>query len=402
MADVVKYKLADRLSLIEESSTIKMSKISRELKEKGIDIINLSLGEPDFDTPEHIKSGAIAGINNNFTHYPPVSGYLDLRKAVAEKFKRDNNLDYQAENIVVSNGAKQSLMNVILALVNPGDEVVLPTPYWVSYPEMVKFAEGIPVFIHTDFEANFKVNPNQLREVLNSKTKVFVFSSPSNPSGAIYTESELRALAEVFKDFPDIIIISDEIYELINFIGAHFSIAQIPELFNRVVVINGVSKAFAMTGWRIGYMAAPLEIAKACDKIQSQFTSAASSIAQRATLTAITTSYEPTYEMRDAFKHRRDVVVNSLRGTPGLNFNVPDGAFYLFPEVSYYYGKSFNDKIIHNGEDLCMFLLEDARVSLVAGTGFGSKNYIRISFAASEQDLIEACNRIKTSLAKLY
>ncbi len=393
--------LSKRLNLFTESQTLKMAKLSRELKNKGVDIINLTLGEPDFSTPIHIKEAAKKAIDNNFSYYTPVVGYLDLREAICRKFKRENNLDYTPEQIVVSTGAKQSIANALLSTIDAGDEVLIPTPYWVSYSEMVKLAEGIPVFIDATVENNFKITPEQLELAITSKTKLMIFSSPCNPTGTVYTKDELAAFAKIFEKHQNIWIISDEIYEHINYLSKHESIAQFDSIKERVIVINGLSKAFAMTGWRLGYMAASLELAKACDKMQGQFTSATSSISQRAAIDALDGDIKPTLEMKAAYQKRRDTVYNLLKDIPGIKTNLPDGAFYFFPDVSSYFGKSYNGTIINNAEDLCMFILNDTHVSLVTGSAFGSDNNIRFSYATSEEILIEGMKRIKESLLKL-
>ncbi|MFN5705292.1 MAG: pyridoxal phosphate-dependent aminotransferase [bacterium] len=393
--------LSKRLNLFTESQTLKMAKLSRELKNKGVDIINLTLGEPDFTTPIHIKEAAKKAIDNNFSYYTPVVGYLDLREAICRKFKRENNLDYTPEQIVVSTGAKQSIANALLSTIDAGDEVLIPTPYWVSYSEMVKLAEGIPVFIDATIENNFKITADQLEQAITNKTKLLIFSSPCNPSGTVYTKDELAAFAKIFEKHPNIWIISDEIYEHINYLSNHESIAQFDSIKERVIIINGLSKAFAMTGWRLGYMAASIELAKACDKMQGQFTSATSSISQRAAIEALDGDIKPTLEMKAAYQKRRDTVYNLLKDIPGIKTNLPDGAFYFFPDVSSYFGKSYNGTIINNAEDLCMFILNDTHVSLVTGSAFGSNNNIRFSYATSEDILIEGMKRIKESLLKL-
>ncbi len=393
--------LSKRLNLFTESQTLKMAKLSRELKNKGVDIINLTLGEPDFTTPLHIKEAAKKAIDNNFSYYTPVVGYLDLREAICRKFKRENNLDYTPEQIVVSTGAKQSIANALLSTIDAGDEVIVPTPYWVSYSEMIKLAEGIPVFINATVENNFKITPEQLEGAITSKTKMMIFSSPCNPTGTVYTKDELAAFAKIFEKYPNIWIISDEIYEHINYLSKHESIAQFDSIKERVVVINGLSKAYAMTGWRLGYMAASTELAKACDKMQGQFTSATSSISQRAAIEALDGDFSPTLEMKTAYQKRRDTVYNLLKDIPGIKTNLPDGAFYFFPDVSSYFGKSYNGNVINNAEDLCMFILNDTHVSLVTGSAFGSDNNIRFSYATSEEILIEGMKRIKESLSKL-
>lgn len=393
--------LSKRLNLFSESQTLKMAKLSRELKSKGVDIINLTLGEPDFNTPEHIKQAAKEAIDNNYSYYTPVVGYLDLREAICRKFKRENNLDYTPEQIVVSTGAKQSIANALLSTIDAGDEVIVPTPYWVSYSEMIKLSEGVPVFINASVENNFKITAEQLESAITSKTKMMIFSSPCNPSGSVYTKDELESFAKVFEKHPNIWIISDEIYEHINYLNKHESIAQFDSIKDRVIVINGLSKAFAMTGWRLGYMAACTEIAKACDKMQGQFTSATSSISQRAAIVALDGDLSPTLEMKAAYKKRRDLVYELLKDIPGLKTNLPDGAFYFFPDVSSFFGKSYNGITINNAEDLCMFILNDTHVALVTGDAFGSKNNIRFSYATSEEILVEGMKRIKESLSKL-
>ena len=394
-------KLSDRINNLAESQTLAMTKKSRELQSQGKDIINLSIGEPDFDTPDFIKEAAKKAIDNNFTHYSPVAGYPDLRKAISEKFKRDNNLTYTPEQIVVSTGAKQSIANVILSLVNPGEEVIVPIPYWVSYIETIKLAEGIPVTIPASIESNFKISPEQLKKAITNKTKMIVFSTPCNPSGSVYNKEELKALADVIVQFPDLYIISDEIYEYINFVGKHESIAQFDFIYDRVITVNGMSKGYAMTGWRIGYIGAPLWISQACEKMQGQFTSGTSSISQMAALEAVKADPKLTFEMRDAFKKRRDLVLGLLKEIPGLKANTPDGAFYIFPDISSYFGKSYNNYHIKNSNDLSMFLLEEGNIALVSGDAFGDDNCIRFSYATSEKVLIEAVKRIKETLAKL-
>jgi len=381
-----------------------MTRRSRELRAQGFDVINLSIGEPDFDTPEHVKEAAKEAIDQNYSHYTPVPGYPELRKAIADKLKRDNGLNYTAEQIVVSTGAKQSLANAILCLVNPGEEVLIPAPYWVSYKEIIKLAGAKGVFIDSSIQSDFKVSAGQIEAAITPNTKLFIFSSPCNPSGTVYTHDELKAFAEVFARHPHVFVISDEIYENINFIGKHSSIASFEAIHNRVIVINGLSKGFAMTGWRLGYMAAAKEIAQACDKLQGQITSGTCSITQRAAIVAMNT--DPTEsddikQMVDAFKYRRDLAISLLREVPGVKLNVPDGAFYLFPEVTYYYGKSFGDRIILSGSDLCDYLLDTAFVAIVPGAAFGSPDCIRISYATSEDTLREAIRRISEALSKL-
>ncbi len=394
-------KLATRIEQLSESQTIAMARMSRELKEKGVDVISLSLGEPDFITPEVIREGAKKAIDDGFTHYPPISGYSDLRESIVEKFKDENNLEFKTENIVVSTGAKQAIANVVLSTINPGDEVLVPVPYWVSYTQIISLAEGVPVFIPSSVETDYKITADQLKKAITPKTKMLIFSSPCNPSGSVYTKEELKAFADVLAPYKDIIIVSDEIYEHINFQGSHESIAQFEEVRDRVVIVNGVSKAFAMTGWRIGYIGAPAWIAAACDKMQGQFTSAASSIAQRATLTALTSGHDFLVTLRETFLRRRDLMLSHLKDIPGLKLNIPQGAFYIFPDVSYYFGKKAGDIVINNSNDLCMYLLKEGHVGLVPGEAFGEPNCIRISYATADEQLIEAAKRIKECLAKI-
>ena len=394
-------KLSSLLNRFSEPETLKMAKLGRELRAQGKDVIDLSLGEPDFDTPTHIKEAAIKAIQDNWSHYTPVAGFADLREAVCSKLKRDNNLDYKPENIITSTGAKQSLANAILALVDEGDEVIIPTPYWVTYSELVKIARGKVVEIRTSVENNFKVSPAEVEAVITAKTKVFMFSSPCNPSGAVYSKSELAALANLFKKYPDIIILSDEIYEYINFVGHHQSIAQFSDVYERVITVNGVSKGYAMTGWRIGYIGAPLWIAQAAEKMQGQFTSGTSSISQIAAKAAIEAGPQVSYEMRDTFRHRRDMVLNLLNQIPGIKTNIPAGAFYIFFDCSAYFGKKFVKQTIRNSYDLSMYLLMEGNVALVAGDAFGDDNCMRLSYATSEDKLIEAVRRIKEALNKL-
>lgn len=393
-------KISDRAKNMAESATLKMARLAGELKEQGKDIISLSLGEPDFNVPEYIKAAAKQAIDDNFSHYPPVPGYKDFREVICNKFKNENGLNYTPEQIVVSTGAKHSLMNIMLAVVNPGDEVVLPAPYWVSYIEMVKFAEGKPVIIDTSIETDFKITPEQLKGALSPKTKAFVFSNPCNPSGSSYTKEELLALVEVFKEH-DCYIVSDEIYEYINFGEPNTSLGCFEEIKDRVITVNGVSKGFAMTGWRIGFIGAPLEVAKACAKVQGQFTSGANAIAQRASLVALRDKKDEVKKMRDVFLQRRDLLIELLSPIEGLKLNVPQGAFYLFPDVSGLLGKSANGKKINNVGELCEFLLEDCMVATTPGDAFGCPKNIRISYANSEEQLKEAAKRIKNSLGKL-
>ncbi len=393
--------LSSLLQRFNEPETLKMAKLGRELRAQGIDVIDLSLGEPDFDTPQHIKDAAIKAIQDNWSHYTPVAGYLDLREAVCFKLKRDNNLDYKPENIVVSTGAKQSLANAILALTDDDDEVIIPTPYWVTYSELVKIARGKVVELHTTTESGFKITPQQLEDTITDKTRVFLFSSPCNPSGSVYSKEELEGLAEVFRKHPDITILSDEIYEYINFVGEHESIAQFEGLKDRVVIINGLSKGFAMTGWRIGYIAANPQIAKACEKIQGQLTSGTNSIAQKAGVVALTTDLRPTMEMVEEFTRRRSRVLELLKEIPGIKCFEPEGAFYIFPDVSSYYGKSNGETTITNSADFSMYLLNTAHVSSVMGDAFGEPACVRFSFANSMQNIEKAWERIKEALSKL-
>ncbi|MBT3417938.1 MAG: pyridoxal phosphate-dependent aminotransferase [Flavobacteriales bacterium] len=394
-------KVSERLNRLSESATLAMARMSRELKEKGHNVIALSLGEPDFDTPNFIKESAKKAIDDNFSHYTPVPGMIELRKAISEKFKRDNNLDYSPEEIVVSTGAKQSLANVCLSLLNDGDEVLLPAPYWVSYSEIVKLAEGNPIEIPSSIDNDFKVTAKEIEKYITPKTKILMFSSPCNPSGTVFTQSELEEITEMLEKYPDIYIIADEIYEHINFTGNHFSIGTISSLKGRVITVNGVSKGFAMTGWRVGFIGAPLWIAKACNKIQGQVTSATCSISQKAAETAMIANPSEIMFMKDIFLKRRDLVLNKISEIEGMKCNVPQGAFYLFPDVSYYFGKSDGENIINNSDDLCLYLLNSCYVAFVSGTAFGNPECIRISYAASEENLIEAFNRIKIQLEKL-
>lgn len=394
-------KLAQRVLNMAESATIAMAAKSRAMKQQGIDVINLSLGEPDFRTPEHIQQAAKEAIDKAFFYYTPVPGFLDLREAISNKFKRDNNLDYKPDQIVTSTGAKQTLVNLMMALVNPGDEVIIPAPFWVSYAGQVELMEGKVVAIPANIENNFKITAEQLEAAISPKTKAFVFSSPCNPTGSVYNKAELAALAAVFEKHPQITIIADEIYELINYVGEHYSIGTNENIKNRVVTVNGVSKGFAMTGWRLGYMGAPLEIAKACAKIQGQYTSGTSAITQQATIAALANDYEPSYKMRDEFLQRRNMVGDLLKEIDGLKINLPEGAFYFFPDVSAFYGKSNGDYTINNNTDLSMYLLEKAHVATVSGAAFGNKNCIRLSYASAEPLLIDAVNRMKDALSKL-
>ena len=394
-------KVSERLKRLSESATLAMARMSRELKEKGHNVIPLSLGEPDFDTPDFIKVAAKKAIDDNFSHYTPVPGLSELRTAISHKFKRDNNLDYSAEQIVVSTGAKQSLANVCLSLLNPGDEVLLPTPYWVSYADIVTLSEGVSVKIESKIENDFKITAAQLESKITDKTKLLMFSSPCNPSGTVYTKKELTDIAEMLEKYPNIYIIADEIYEHINFTEEHFSIGSIPSIKERVITVNGVSKGFAMTGWRVGFIGAPLWIAKACTKIQGQVTSATCSISQKAAETAVSANPEVVSKMKDIFLERRDLVLEKFNEIEGVKCNVPEGAFYLFPDISYYFGKSDGETTINSSDDLCMYLLNKCYVALVAGTPFGNPECVRISYAASEENLLEAIRRIKKQLSKL-
>lgn len=394
-------QLSDRLLAMEESATIAMAKKSRELKALGMDIISLSLGEPDFYTPAFIKDAAKKALDDNYTMYTPVAGYDDLRESISLKFKRDNNLSYSKEQIVVSTGAKQSIANVVLSIINPGDEVIIPAPYWVSYLEIVKVAEGTTVVINAGLEKDFKITGDDLEKAITPKTKMLMFSTPCNPTGSVYTKEELADLARVLKKYPQIIALSDEIYEHINFIGKHESLAQFPEIYDQVVTVNGVSKAWAMTGWRLGYIGAPKTIALACDKVQGQFTSATCSITQKATISAMHADPSVLSDMISAFKKRRDLVLSLLGEIPGIKINNPDGAFYVFPDCSSFFGKEYNGTTISNSDQLCMYLLEEGLVALVGGEAFGDPNCFRISYAASEETLTKAMHRIKESLSKL-
>lgn len=393
--------LSRKMTTLGESATIKMAQKARDLKSKGYDVISLTLGEPDFDTPDFIKEAAMQALRDGYTKYTPVPGLLELREAICRKFKRDNHLDYEVGEIVVSNGAKQTIANVCLALLDPEDEVIVFTPYWVSYYEIIKFATGTPVKLSAGIDQDFKVTADQLREAITPHTKALIFSSPCNPTGSVYTEEELRAIADVLSDHPRIVVISDEIYEHINFTNKHFSIGSLPELKDRVVTVNGMSKGFAMTGWRLGYMGAPKYIAAACAKIQGQFTSGATAFGQKAAAVALDAPLDESHRMRDAFLQRRSLVVEGLQAIPGVRANVPQGAFYAFPDVSAYYGKSDGSTIIDNSEDLAEYLLESAHVGVVAGSAFGANDCIRLSYAASEQDLAEAISRITAALGRL-
>ncbi len=397
--------LSDRIKNLEESATLAMTRKSRELQCKGLDIINLSIGEPDFNTPGFIKDAAKKALDENYTHYPPVPGYQELREAICLKLKRDNNLDYKPAQIVVSTGAKQSLANCVLSVVNPGDEVIVPAPYWVSYSELVKLAEGLPVYVTAGIESDFKITPAQLEAAITERTKLLMFNSPCNPTGSVYTQEELTGLADVLLKYPQVFIISDEIYEYINFSGKHHSLASFDGLKERVALVNGVSKGYAMTGWRLGYMAAHPAIAEACNKMQGQMTSGTCSIAQRAAIDAMLRNPGDTPELLEmvaAFRKRRDLLLELLNEIPGLKTNIPDGAFYIFPDVTEYYGKSDGNTTIRNGDDLCMYLLEKACTALVPGSAFGDPACIRFSYATSEDRLILAAQRIKEALKGLH
>jgi len=394
-------KISDRLNRLSESATLAMARMSRELKAKGHDVIALSLGEPNFNTPDFIKTAAKEAIDNNFSHYTPVAGLIELKESISKKLKRDNGLDYSTEEIVTSTGAKQSIANVCLSLLDPGDEVLLPAPYWVSYYEIIKLAEGKPIVIPSNIQNDFKISASEIEKNISEKTKLLLFSTPCNPSGSVYDESELNEIADMLIKYPNIYIISDEIYELINFGIPHFSLASIDKIKDRVITVNGVSKGFAMTGWRVGYIAAPKWIADACTKIQGQVTSATCSIAQMATKTAMEANPKKVKYMQEAFEERRDLMLSLLKEIPGIKTNIPKGAFYFFPDVSYYFGKKNIENVIKNSNDLCMYLLNDAHVAVVSGSAFGTPECIRISYAASEENIKEAIRRIKKSLLKL-
>ena len=390
--------LSKRINSLPISATLSMAAKARELKNNGVDIIGLSLGEPDFNTPEFIKDAAISAVNDNWNSYSPVDGYLDLKVAICNKFKRDNGISYESSQIVVSTGAKQSIVNVCMVLLNPGDEVLLPAPYWVSYSAIATLAEAESKIIPTSIDTDFKITPEQLENSINSKTKLVMFNSPNNPSGTIYTENELRALGKVLEKHPNIYILSDEIYEHINYGTPHFSIASIPELYERTITVNGVAKAFAMTGWRIGYIGAPEWIAKACNKMQGQITSGANCIAQRATIAAVSAPVSQIQYMVDEFSKRREIIIDLLKAIPGIKINQPQGAFYVFPDVSDYFGRTLNNKKIENASDFAIYLLEEAHVATVTGEAFGNGDCIRISYAASEKNIREAIKRISKSL----
>lgn len=393
--------LSNRLNSLSPSATLAMSQKSAELKAQGVDVINLSVGEPDFNTPDHIKEAAKKAVDENWSRYSPVAGYPSLRNAIVAKLKRENGLDYTAAQISCANGAKQSVCNTILTLVNPGDEVIVPAPFWVSYPEMVKLAEGTPVIVAAGIEQDFKITPEQLEAAITPKTKALILCSPSNPTGSVYSKEELAALAAVLASHEQVYVIADEIYEHINYIGRHESIAQFPELKERVVIVNGVSKAYAMTGWRIGFIAGPEWIVKGVNKLQGQYTSGPCSVSQKAAEAAYMGTQEPVEEMRKAFERRRDLIVRLAKDVPGFEVNVPQGAFYLFPKCSSFYGKSAHGRTITNSDELAMYLLEVGHVACVGGTSFGAPECIRMSYATSDENIVEAIRRIKEALAEL-
>lgn len=393
--------ISQRIQALSPSATLAMSQKSNELKAQGVDVINMSVGEPDFHTPDHIKEAAKKAIDDNFTFYTPVAGYMSLRKAIAAKMKNENGVDFAPEQIVVSGGAKQSLCNVILSTINHGDEVVIPTPAWVSYVEMVKLAEGVTVTVPAGVDQNFKITPEQLEAAITPKTRMVLFCSPSNPTGSVYSRDELKAFVDVLEKYPQVLILSDEIYEHINFTGSFTSIAEFESVRDRTIIVNGVSKAYAMTGWRIGFIAAPLWVAKATTKLQGQYTSNPSSIAQKAAEAAYTGPQECVEDMRKAFERRRDLVTSLLKEIPGLKINHPEGAFYIFPEVSAYFGKRYGERVIKDANDVAMYLLEEAHVATVNGDAFCAPGYIRLSYATSDDNIREACRRIAETLAKL-
>lgn len=395
-------KLSDRLQRLAPSATLAMSQKSSEMKAQGIDVINMSVGEPDFNTPDHIKEAAKQAIDNNFSRYSPVPGYPDLRKAIVEKLKNENGLEFTVNEILVSNGAKQSVCNAVMALVNDGDEVIIPAPYWVSYPQMAKLAGGIPVYINAGFEQDFKITPQQLEDAITEKTKMLILCSPSNPTGSVYSAEELKGLAEVILKHDDLYVLADEIYEHINYTGSHASIAAVEGMRERTIIINGVSKAYAMTGWRIGFMAAPEWIVKGCNKLQGQYTSGPCSVSQKAALEAYIASQACVEEMRVAFERRRDLIVELAKDIPGLEVNVPQGAFYLFPKCSAFYGKTDGERVINNSTDLAMYLLEVGHVATVGGDAFGDPDCFRMSYATSDVNIREALRRIKDCLSKLH
>ena len=394
-------QLSNRLQRLAPSATLAMSQKSAEMKAQGIDVINMSVGEPDFNTPDHIKEAAKESVDQNFSRYSPVPGYPELRKAIVKKLKEENGLDYQMSEILVSNGAKQSVCNTVMALVNPGDEVIIPAPYWVSYPQMVLLAGGNPVIVEAGFEQNFKMTPEQLEAAITPKTRLLILCSPSNPTGSVYSKAELEGLANVIKRHDDLFVLADEIYEHINYVGRHESIAQFEGMKERSIIVNGVSKAYAMTGWRIGYIAAPEWIVKGCNKLQGQYTSGPCSVSQKAAEFAYTSSQECVEQMRQAFERRRDLIVRLAKEIPGLEVNVPEGAFYLFPKCSSFYGKSDGEKTINNSTDLALYLLEKGHVATVGGDAFGDPDCFRMSYATSDENIIEAMRRIKEVLGQL-
>ena len=394
-------QVSDRLARLSASATIAMNQRSKDLQSQGIDVINLSVGEPDFNTPDHIKEAAKKAVDDNYSFYPPVAGFPELRKAIVDKLKRQNGLDYTPDQIVVSSGAKHSIVNVMLCIINQGDEVIVPAPYWVSYPEQVKIADGTNVILDTGIESDFKITPKQLEDAITPKTRALILCSPSNPTGSLYTRDELKGLAAVLAKHDRVIVISDEIYEHINFVGKHESIAQFDSIRSRVVLVNGVSKGYAMTGWRLGYIAAPVWIAKAVTKLQGQFTSGATSVAQIASIAALNGDHEPTRKMNEAFRRRRDLLLRHLGEIKGVKCSVPGGAFYVFPDLSAYFGKKAGDKTIENSGDLCMYLLESGHIATVPGAAFGAPGCVRISFANSDENLEEAMRRLKAALAEL-
>jgi len=393
--------LSLRVQRMEESATLKMAQEARNLAAQGHDVISLSIGEPDFDTPQHIKDAAVQALKDGYTKYTPVPGLVELREAIKTKFKRDNNLDYDTNQIVVSNGAKQSIANIAMALLDSGDEVVILAPYWVSYSAIVKLAGGVPVTLKAGIEDDFKVSAEDLDKAITDRTKFVLFSSPCNPTGSVYSHDELKAMADVIAKYEDVYIVSDEIYEYINFMGRHVSIGAFPNVKDRTITVNGFSKGFAMTGWRLGYMGAPREIAAACQKVQGQNTSGANAFGQKAAAHALLSDMTPTYQMRDAFLRRRDMVIEKLREIPDFQVNHPQGAFYIFPDISAYFGKSDGQRAINNADEFCGYILSEAHVAVVSGSAFGADNCFRLSYAASEEKLLEAISRIKNAMAKL-
>ena len=394
-------QLSERLNRLAPSATLAMSQKSGEMKAQGIDVINLSVGEPDFNTPDHIKDAAKRAIDENFSRYSPVPGYMDLREAIVAKLKNENGLDYSVNEVLVSNGAKQSVCNTVMALVNDGEEVIIPAPYWVSYPQMVKLAGGVPVIVEAGFEQNFKMTPQQLEAAITPKTRMIILCSPSNPTGSVYAQEEMAALAEVIKRHDDLFVLADEIYEHINYTGRHASIAQVPGMKERTIIVNGVSKAYAMTGWRIGYIAAPEWIVKGCNKLQGQYTSGPCSVSQKAALVSYTASQQCVEDMRVAFERRRNLIVELAKDIPGLEVNVPEGAFYLFPKCSNFFGKTDGTRVINSSTDLAMYLLEVGHVATVAGDAFGDPQCFRMSYATSDDNIRESMRRIKECLAQL-